>query len=127
MTSVLDMHEGLAGTFIPSKGGAGYVDRNARFVIKPQFSLLENFEHGTAIVKNEHKGMDFRTGLIDRDGAAVIPIQYKEVHHFSNNLALVEENERYGYVDKDAKKVIPVTFKWALDFKENLAAVQTFK
>ncbi len=126
VTNVFDMHEGRAGAFTASKGG-GYVDRNARFVIKPQFSLLENFDHGIAIVTNEAKAMDFRSGLIDRDGIAIVPVQYKGVHLFSNNLAMVEENELYGFVDKSAKKVIPATFKGALDFTQNLAAVKTFK
>ncbi len=69
--------------------------------------------------------MDYRSGLIDRDSATIIPIEYKTVHNFSNNLALVQPvSDLYGFADKNGKLAIPATFSDAQDFQENLAAVK---
>jgi WG containing repeat len=125
VSSVDAMHEAFAGAYI--QGSAGYVDRNARFVIKPQFMLVDRFENGVAVVtkKIDEKSVQ---GMIDRDGAVLLPLKYKRVHHLVNNLALVEaQPEHCGFVDKLGKLVIPDVYADALDFQENLAAVKVAK
>jgi hypothetical protein len=125
VSSVDRMHEAVAGTYI--QGSAGYVDRNAHFVIKPQFTLLDRFENGVAVVS---KKVDekYVQGMIDRDGVVLLPIKYEKVHHLVNNLAMVEEQpEHCGFVDKVGKLVIPDIYADALDFQESLAAVKVAK
>lgn len=52
----------------------------------------------------------------------VSPMQYNK-HRFSDGLALVSLNGKYGFIDKTGKVAIPLKYDVAKDFSEGLAAV----
>jgi hypothetical protein len=43
---------------------------------------------------------------------------------FSEGLARVELNGKWGYIDKEGKEVIPIKYDWARSFSEGLACVK---
>ncbi len=57
-------------------------------------------------------------------GAVVVAPQFKEANDFSEGLAAVQLEYKWGYIDKEGKFVIKPEFFDAGDFSEGLAMVQ---
>ncbi len=57
-------------------------------------------------------------------GEVAIEPRYNHALNFSEGLAAVEMNGRYGYIDASGKCVIPYKFERAASFSEGLAAVK---
>ena len=103
--------EGLAAVYMPGKG-YGYMDKNAKFVIEPQFREAKEFSGGLAPVKTE-KGW----GYIDKTGKMVIQDKFSDGDPFMGPLALVNITTGkvdpkdnfpeilFGYIDKTGKYV----------------------
>lgn len=56
--------------------------------------------------------------------AQTIPPVYSEARDFSEGLAAVRIDSKWGYIDKTGKEVIPFIYDWACDFSEGLACVR---
>jgi hypothetical protein len=54
----------------------------------------------------------------------VIPLKYRVVEDFSEGLALVLSNDKYGFIDKTGREVIPLKFVKATSFKNGIAYVR---
>ena len=53
-----------------------------------------------------------------------LKIYYKECDDFSEGLAVVKLNEKYGFIDKTGREVIPFKYDYIMDLKDGLVAVQ---
>jgi hypothetical protein len=103
--------EGLAAAYMAGKG-YGYVDKNAKFVIGPQFREGKEFSGGLAPVKTE-KGW----GYIDKTGKMVIPEKFSGADPFFGPVAQVTITSGkvdpkdnfpeilFGYIDRTGKYV----------------------
>ena len=122
----------------------GYIDRDGRIVIKPQFEDANNFSEGLAAVR-----VGCHYGFIDKLGKFVIPPTFETAWKFSEGLAPVApagkytlgrrfkskgkwvqacghgfgSTERQGYIDKNGTMVIEPTFGRAYLFTNGLAMV----
>lgn len=68
---------------------------------------------------------DGKWGFADECGKVVIPFKWRWAKNFSDDLALVaDDNWKYGYIDKTGKVVIPCKWEDAKDFSEGLAPVK---
>ena len=65
----------------------------------------------------------FKEGF-KKDGVVVIPAKYDDAKDFSEGLARVKLNGKWGYIDKAGNEVIPFQYFCAKDFSEGLAAVE---
>jgi WG containing repeat len=110
-------------------GKYGYIDRQGKEVIKPQFGYAaEEFHEGLAWVMRDNK-----LGYIDKQGKIVIEPQFD--NHggccngdFHQGLARVHQNGKSGYIDKRGKVLLPIKFdRVAPEFHEGLAWVVTNK
>lgn len=69
-------------------------------------------------------------GYIDRNGSVAIARRYKAdrfpnaVRRFSEDLAAVEVDGKWGYIDKQGRMAVPPQFETAEAFSEGLAAVE---
>lgn len=134
--------EGLTAVKVKKKWG--YIDRDGKFIIKPQFDDAENFSEGLAAVR---VGCNF--GYIDKRGNLVIPANFETAWKFSNGLAPValatrstrglryKSNGRWiqscglgvgsfepqGYIDRTGKIVIEPIFGRAFIFNNGIAQV----
>ncbi len=63
-------------------------------------------------------------GYIDISMRYEIPMEYQEVNHFKEGLAVVKKGEWYGYLDKTGEMVIDPIFHDAMDFNEGHAVVE---
>ena len=106
--------------------GAGYIDRQGKIVIQPQFLAFGNhggdFFEGLANVTTKDDG-DF---YIDASGSHVARSNYISTGDFSEGLATrwFPDQKKYGYIDHAGKLVIPARFESASTFSEGLAAVK---
>jgi len=68
---------------------------------------------------------DFEPLSIDTHSikASDIPVIYDYVSDFSEGLAAVELEEKWGYIDKSGNVVFPIKLGHAMDFSEGLAAI----
>ena len=49
---------------------------------------------------------------------------YNIVGDFSEGLAYIKKDKKYGYIDKSGKEVIPAVYNYVSDFSEGVAAVE---
>jgi hypothetical protein len=106
--------------------GAGYIDRQGKIVIQPQYLAFGNhggdFFDGLANVTTKDDG-DF---YIDATGKRVAPSHYLSAGDFSEGLATrwFQDDKKWGYIDRTGKLVIQARFDSASSFNEGLAVVK---
>ncbi len=121
-----DFSEGLAAITYDGKT-FGLIDKTGKLIIKPQFRFLKdrhpqpNFSDGLAAVTYDGKSV----GYLNGQGQVVIKPQFDAEYagDFSEGLAAVPINNKYGYIDKTGQLVIKSQFASAGPFHEGLAHV----
>ena len=95
-----DFTDGLSRWLFGKK--YGFIDRNGKTVIPPQFDLTYGFSEGLAAVQIGKKW-----GYIDKTGRLVIaPQEFWNVKPFHNGLAQVQTRDgSVGYIDRSGKYV----------------------
>ena len=95
-----------AGSRYGSAKSYGYIDRNGKMVIPPQFEYAGPFREGVANVSTCSKA-----GFIDRTGKIVLPVEFEEVFSFRGGLAQVRTRtgQHFGYIDRKGTVVWPPT------------------
>ncbi len=104
------------------RGGAGYIDRNGKVVIKPTLSYFGNygdddFFDGLAKVR-----LGDEQWFIDATGKPIFQTHYFN-GHFSEGLASYRDEKKWGYINRQGKVAIPPVFDSAGDFSEGVALV----
>ena len=96
-------NEGLAA--VKLNDWCGYVDAIGKVVVPFQYNRARSFKDGLAPVELSEYGW----GFINKEGREVIPCKFKEVHHFHEGRAFVQEddNPHFGFIDKKGKKIVP--------------------
>lgn len=113
-----DFSEGLAAVKQGDKWG--YIDRTGAVVVEPRFAYAGDFHEGRAAVWESNESC----GYIDRTGKLAVPfVNDYFVWDFSEGLAAVMRDDRYGYIDPQGGTVIPFGFGAAGEFHEGLAVV----
>lgn len=110
---------------IPAKIGDkwGYIDKNGKWIINPQFNYCSNFSNGLAVIGTDTEE-NIKYGFIDQTGKIIINPQFNGAGDFaSNGLAAVEIDDEWGYIDKSGTVVIEPHFSTAKHFSNGLAAV----
>lgn len=110
---------------IPVKQGEywGYVDKDGKFVINPQFKQAYTFAEDLALIQNS----EGKYGFIDEQGKLTIPAVYKDATSFSEGLAaVVKENQKIEFIDKSGKTILNLdaNIETAQGFSEGLALVE---
>ena len=71
------------------------------------------------------KGSNGKYGYVDsKTGKEVIPFKYDYAEPFSEGMAKVKLNYKYGYIDITGKEVIPCKYDFIYEFHEGLAEVK---
>jgi len=115
--------DGIAkvGHAINDQGKAlyGFIDRTGKYIIKTEYTEVDDFFLGYAIVYlNKPSSYTFdentRAGVINRKGQTVIPTQYKYVTMFDmkkKTFKVTTLDNKYGLTDSTGKFIIPATYK----------------
>jgi hypothetical protein len=88
---------GIAGVMINEKWG--FIDKNFKFVIQPQFDEIESLHNNFVLVKNKDKW-----GLINRKGDIVVDCKYDRIE-FKGELAYVTLDSIEAYIDTTGKYI----------------------
>jgi WG repeat protein len=108
----------------------GYIDRNGRIVIQPQFEGASDFSEGLAVISTSKNG--YKEGYINETGSIVIRPEFDRATDFSEGLAAVGFGEfqlhgvgdhLWGFIDKSGSLVISPQFHDAAAFSEGLCVV----
>lgn len=109
--------------------GAGYLtaeDGNLRFFDKGfdvkshKYLEINDFSNGVSRARRE----DGKIVIINEKGDHMLILnKYEDVGDFSEGLAWVKSNGKYGYVDMQGKLVIDTLFSYASDFRSEYAYV----
>lgn len=91
-------------------------------IADPAVVKIEAFSDGLAAVQNA----DGLWGYIDKTGEIVIPCEWERAGAFSNGIASVEKNMKYGCINTAGQLIVPCQWNHfsPISFSEGLAAVQ---
>mgnify|MGYP000278808951 CR=1 FL=1 len=118
---VTNFYEGLAAVKKTKAGKWGYIDKTGKFVIEPQFEVAYGFKDGLAWVLQSDK----KKRLIDKTGKFVSETVVDDFRPFSENLAAVKIEDKWGFIDKKGNFAIQPKFANVYEFEDSLAAVKT--
>ena len=132
---------GVEGTYfseglmsMPGPNGKwGFVNKDFKFVIPPQFDYAYEFSEGRAEVTVNRK-----SGFIDKTGKMIVPLKYDMAWSFHDGLARVRRDVevgtqmtghgaqrkyryQYGFIDHAGNEVIPLQFEDATHFSNGYA------
>ncbi len=133
-------------------GKTGYVDPDGKFVVPCELTeeFCWDFNEGHVVlgdslvdrqlnkkITRPNIGDRISEGLVACQDFGTVTTEYVNLENevaisidglgedFSEGLAAVQRDEKFGYIDKTGGLVIPCQFEWAKDFKNGLAAVMT--
>lgn len=115
--------EGFSGGLAAVRKAGGkwtYIDKTGKTRITAAYDEVHEFKNGMAVVW-KRSGATYLGGFIDLKGKEVVKPQYAMVNVFSEGLAPVMKNGKWGYIDKKGKSVIKPQFDGAAPFSEGLA------
>jgi len=110
--------EGLARVKIDEKWG--YIDKQAKEVITPEYFFANEFSNGRAIVRNSND----KHGAIDKTGKLVIDYQFDLLTDFENGHAKFGDHKTYGLIDRSGKIVVPQEYVYIGSVENNSVKVQ---
>lgn len=84
----------------------GFVNKNGKVVINPQFSSVLNFSDGKCGVSNT----EGKWGFINNEGKIIISYQFDYVNYFKNGKCVVTSGNKDGVIDKNGKYIINPQF-----------------
>lgn len=84
----------------------GFVNKEGKVVINPQFSSVSNFSDGKCGVGNS----DGKWGFIDKEGKISINYQFDGTGDFRNGKCIVTFDNKDGVIDKEGKYIINPQF-----------------
>jgi|SRR5215831_228350 len=108
----LECHDDNSSGVSSSAGKqGGFIDRTERFIVKPKYNNARVFSEGPG-------------EFINLKGEQVIPLQFDLAREFSEGLAPVEINGKFGFIDNTGVFKIPAQLEDAFWFCDGLAAVR---
>jgi len=114
-----DFSEGLAVFIDDDSRMTGYINKDMRVVIEPEFRCGADFHEGLARIAKD------KVGFIDKKGNIQISCQFDYASSFNEGMAIIQTNGKIGYIDKSGTIVIsPTKYESARCFSEGLAAVK---
>ncbi|RSK26021.1 DUF3298 domain-containing protein [Bacillus sp. HMF5848] len=97
----------------------GYINSKGRFIIKPQFSVVMDFQdNGFAIVSKEGK-----YGVINESGQFIVRPKYESIMPFSQGLAVVTTEKGYSVINEKGRIITQKAYKFIGDYENDFALV----
>ena len=94
----------------------GYMNRDGKVVIPPQFDDEGDFFGGLAKAR-----IGKTWGFIDESGRVIIPFRFASAGNFQEGLAPVQVERKWGFTNREGRLVIEPQFQAASEFHEGLA------
>ncbi len=97
----------------------GYIDREGKQIIKPQYEDAKSFHEGLAPVRKNRKW-----GVIDKDNKLVIDFKFDDMDDFSEGIAPIKLSGQNGYVNTSGNHLIIDNAIKVFAFNEGIAKVE---
>ena len=118
-----NFQEGLARVKVDGK--FGFINKTGKEIVSIIHDDAGLFSEGLAWVKRKNEFERFGYEFINKKGKAVINFTgYDGVEDFSEGLARVELDGKYGFIDKTGQVVIDVKYNHMSSFHEGLAWIK---
>ena len=121
-----EFHDGMAYVY---RGGMDfYIDTEGKEVFSSKEWIGENFSEGLAYVMYWIDYNRTWQGFIDKNGKQVIsfPDNYRYLSGFSEGMAAVIVDGKYGYIDKKGNWLIPPKFEYEIEEMGDIAHSPNF-
>ena len=126
-----DFSEGLAA--VEKNGKCGFINKNGEVAVPIRYGDVSPFKNGFAYVNKNNRWENNGWGFINKEGQGITPFKYDvhyngeepdlSRHYFSEGLAVVINNGKYGYVNTNGEEVIPCIYNDAYVFAQGFAVV----
>lgn len=97
----------------------GYINKQGKEIVKPQYGSAGEFSEGLAPVCNNGK-----CGYLDLSGNEVVPFKFDEAYEFSEGLARISIHNKYGFINKVGEIIINPQFDNVENFIDGRALVR---
>ena len=106
---------------IKTSRGIGFIGKDFKLLPIYGKTATDFNEAGLAALETEDNELCY----IDKAGRIKFKVKYDRIGNFSNGLAWVSKNDKYGYINTKGELVIDTIFTSATDFRDSLAYVST--
>ncbi len=106
LAAALEEAQNGINNIIGGKEKWGFVDKEGKVKINPQFKSVGFFSNGICAIKNN----EGKWGYIDKEGKIVINPQFDFAKEFINGVAIVEAGGKSGVINKEGKYIINPQF-----------------
>jgi len=106
---------------VPAKqdGKMGYIDKSGATKIAFKYFLTNSFSNGRGVVFT----IDQKANYVKQDGEELLKTPVDMAHDFSDGMASVQKDGKWGFIDRSGKLVINYQFDSAGPFVGGLAPV----
>jgi len=105
-------------------GQIGYMNSKGKEIVPGIYESFPNMQEEASFSGTTAKALKAdKFGLIDRNGKAVIPFQYRQLGK-PGTLVAFEKAGKWGYIDLANKVVLPPAYEAAETFKDGLGIVR---
>ncbi|MCW5821512.1 MAG: WG repeat-containing protein [Cyanobacteria bacterium TGS_CYA1] len=94
----------------------GYIDKDGKQVIVPQFTEANRFSEDFACVRE--KRTPEKISFIDKTGKTVFKPVFSNAHEFHVGICAVQKDKKWGFIDKAGATIIPFEYDWADNFSQ---------
>lgn len=110
------------GYMLFKKYSWGLLDKTGKEVVPAQYYEMGRFSDGLVAVQEEASGL---IGFVNANGELSIPFQFENawMPRFSEGLAAVSKDEKYGFINTKGEWVIEPQFDYAVGFSEGMSCV----
>ena len=92
-------NEGVA--IFKQNNAMGLIDTTGTIIVDPQFSKIEKFVNGHAVVGNNNM-----YGIIDSKGEIIVPLEYDKIGHYHPKVIWASKGGNYGLINNGIFKPI---------------------
>ena len=118
-----NFHFGLAPVLDRNTNKWGLINTEGEYVIQPQYDGFNWLPTYWIARKKNSMGKTVR-GFINWNGKVIALPQFDDLHVFSEGMAAVKRNGKWGYIDENGNLAIDFKFDYASEFSEGLASVK---
>lgn len=121
---LLKFEEGLTTTFkkIGDCYKYGFMNKDFKTIITPQYDWVEEFKNGYAIISNKDKW-----GVVDVYGNQIITCKYTSIKQVDKDRFVVCSNNKFGVINNKNKIIIKIKYNSIFGLGDNLYATHDEK
>jgi hypothetical protein len=111
---------------VKKKGKYGAIDETGKELFYTDYGRIDRFTNDYAMVYTNPKDGEIKVGIINKNGNVVVPAIYQwleNVHNFSDGLAAMALNRKYGFVDTTGRIVVQFKYDKVEPFRNSIAKV----